>query len=308
MFNPTDIIDILANNVKKTRGPFGIPKFITNRWWKTEEIPEKGEYLLFTGLMYQLAPFIETSTRHLERFEDTRWADEIRFARFVPPRLSGTGLAAMTPIFKQKQAQKALKDITRLLKTSGTDFFYRPQLDEYSGILLYDMGDRQGFADHARYVAENLTKAGVKKIITVDPHTTYALKVLYPEYTGETFEVIPYFELLALESKTADLEVTLHDPCFFGRYLEVSDVPRAVLSNLGIRTSNLRNDQVFTSCCGGPAESVSPALSRSIMEERKKELETPGHPIVAMCPVCAGNLKRSGAQVEDLSAVLARHV
>ena len=83
------------------------------------------------------------------------------------------------------------------------DFFYHPEMDFYSGILLYDLGDQEGFEAHARFVARTLKLHGVKKIITVDPHTTYALKELYPKYTGETFEVQPYFSLLRLSRPAA---------------------------------------------------------------------------------------------------------
>jgi Fe-S oxidoreductase len=150
----------------------------------------------------------------------------------------------------------------------------------------------------------------VKKIITVDPHTTYALKVLYPEYTGETFDVKAYFELINLKSNNGNgrVHVTLHDPCFYGRYLELSDAPRKVLTDLGVTVDEVRNSKTFTSCCGGPAESVSPALSNEVMERRVEELRSTGAPIVAMCPICLGNLRKSGVEVEDLSAVIARSI
>ena len=37
-----------------------------------------------------------------------------------------------------------------------------------------------------------------------------------------------------------------------------------------------------------------------------EELKATGAPLVAMCPICLGNLRKSGAEVEDLSTVLAR--
>ncbi|WP_300457517.1 (Fe-S)-binding protein [Desulfobacula sp.] len=307
MFNPKEIIHILANNVRQTQSPFGIPKFMANTWFKDLALPEKGEYLLFTGLMYQFAPYIETSTQYLEKYEDTPMADYLKYAKYVPAYLSGIGLALMTPGKEKKKARQPLKNIAFLLEQSKVDFCYRPDLDHYSGILLYDMGDQAGFVAHAKKVAHRLQQAGIKKIITIDPHTAYALKELFPKYTGIQFEVTPYFELLDLDPKDCGIEVTLHDPCFFGRYLHVSDIPRKVLSNLGIQTSKIRNQGEFTSCCGGPAESISPALSNDIMDKRVKELETTGKPIIAYCPICLGNLKKSGANVEDLSSLLVRH-
>jgi len=307
MFHPYDIIEILANNVKQTKSPFGIPKFMANRWWKKENLPKTGEYMLITGLMYQFTPFIDKSTGYLEAFEDTKWANYLKYARYLPGYVPGMGLALITSLKEQKKAGKALKDITGLLGQSGINFGYDPDLDNYSGILLYDLGDQEGFVAHASYVAEKLKKAKVHRIITVDPHTTYALKVLVPKYTGYRFEVSPYFELLDLKGEKKELQVTLHDPCFYGRYLKASKTPVNLLSKMGIKTSDIRNNGEFTSCCGGPAESISPKLSHGIMEKRVEELAAPGKPIVAMCPICLGNLKKSGAEVEDLSALLARH-
>jgi Fe-S oxidoreductase len=41
-------------------------------------------------------------------------------------------------------------------------------------------------------------------------------------------------------------------------------------------------------------------------ERRIAELDKSDDPIVAMCPICLGNLRNAGADVEDLSTVLAR--
>jgi Fe-S oxidoreductase len=62
----------------------------------------------------------------------------------------------------------------------------------------------------------------------------------------------------------------------------------------------------FTSCCGGPAESVSPKLAEEVGLRRVNELQANGGKIVAMCPICIANLERAGADVEDLSSLLVR--
>ncbi len=306
MYNPRYIIDVIADNVRKTRSPFNIPKFMVNRWWKDLPLKQEGDALLFTGLMYQFVPYIEKSTSYLEKYEDSKLAGLMRFGKYQPKRLSGIGLAMITPGEEKRRADEILQNIARILMKSNVDFYYQPKLDDYSGILLYDLGDQESFVEHARFVVSKLKKAGVKKIITIDPHTTYALKVLYPKVTGETFDVKAYFELINFRSENGGGRVTLHDPCFYGRYLELSDAPRKALEKLDIQCVEVRNAGRFTSCCGGPAESISPSLSREVMERRVEELQTTGAPIVAMCPICLGNLKKSGARVEDLSDVIAR--
>ena len=96
MFNPRDIIDLIAANVRKTRNPFGIPTSQLNTWWREARgfTRRPGDALLFTGLMYQAIPYIEATTRYLERLEGSRWADYLRFAacRYLPGFAGGSGI------------------------------------------------------------------------------------------------------------------------------------------------------------------------------------------------------------------------
>jgi hypothetical protein len=306
MYDPKDIINLIADNVRKTKNPFGIPRFAVNNWWKKNNVPRQGDALLFTGLMYQFVPYIEKSTFYLTRFEDTPWADYPQVRQIHSQAVVRIGSRGDHPRERKKEIQRNPDGYCHILKKSKVDFFYDPRLDDYSGVLLYDLGDQDSFVQHARYVAAKLKRNGIKKLITVDPHTTYALKILFPKYTGERFEVHTYFELLNLTSKNGHKKIALHDPCFYGRYLELSDVPVNVLSSVDIECAPVRSAGLFTNCCGGPAESISPKLSTAVGERRIAELEKSDDPIVAMCPICLGNLRKAGADVEDLSTVLAR--
>ena len=81
MFDPKDIIENIADNVRKTRNPFGLSKNGFNTWWKDVAIPQKGEALLFTGLMYQLVPYIKAATGYLEKYEDSPQAKYLRYGK-----------------------------------------------------------------------------------------------------------------------------------------------------------------------------------------------------------------------------------
>jgi len=306
VYKPRDIIELIADNVRKSRNPFGAPHFLINRWWKGLVLPQEGDGLLFTGLMYQSVPYIEMTTRYLERYEDSPLEGYFKYGKYMPKFLTGLGLALLSSKKEKMNSNDMLQCIVKILERSSVDFYYKPELDHYSGILLYDLGDIDGFASHAGFVARTLRENGVEKLITVDPHTTYALKVLYPKYAGESFEVQTYFELIDFKRENGTSQVTLHDPCFYGRYLEMSDVPVRVLENMGIECVAVRNSGKFTSCCGGPAESISPKHSKEILERRVKELQSTGAPIVAMCPICITHLRKGGLEVEDLSTLIAR--
>jgi Fe-S oxidoreductase len=312
MFQPQDIIDLLAANVRKTRNPFGVPNSRFNTWWRDAGgfTRRPGDALLFTGLMYQAIPYIEATTRYLERLEGSPWAGYLRYGRYLPGSLLGRGLAALISGAEKKRFDGILHTICRILQQSGAGFFYHPEMDFYSGILLYDLGDQESFEEHARFVARNLKLHGVTKIITVDPHTTYALKELYPKHLGVGFEVQPYFSILSLKEAAGNGQppVALHDPCIYGRYLKLAAEPRRLLSSLGLKLVEVRNSGEFTSCCGGPAESISPALNREILERRAAELKAAAAPVVTFCPICLANLLKAGLPVEDLASLLARHL
>ncbi len=304
MFSPQTIIEILADNVRKTRNPFGLNKSGLSGWAKNSNVSREGETLLFTGLMYQLVPYIKATTRYLEQYEDSPKADYLRYGKLVPKPLVNLGLNLISSKKDKKDFNTILRNIVKILQSSGVSFGYQPELDEYSGVLLYDMGDQAGFVEHATYVANKLQDAGIRKLITVDPHTTYAVKVLYPKYTGITFEVQTYFELARLKGGDSTSEITLHDPCFYGRYLELTDGPKNLLTGLGVNCKPINTSGTFTTCCGGPAESISPKLAEEVGRRRVAELKATGGPMVTMCPICLANLQKAGAEVEDLASVL----
>ena len=41
MYKPRDIIELIADNVKKTGNPFGAPNKVINGWWKNVPLPGK---------------------------------------------------------------------------------------------------------------------------------------------------------------------------------------------------------------------------------------------------------------------------
>jgi len=214
MYNPKSIIDVLADNIKKTRNPFGAGNSTMNKWWKKTPLRTEGDAMLYTGLMYQLMPYIKKTTHQIERFEDTALSNYVGYQKYVPKLLDKSAFVFMAAGKDKERSDNILKSIVKLLEKSRVDFFYRPSLDYYSGILLYDLGDNEGFIEHARFVAGKLKEKGIKKIITVDPHTTYALKVLYPKYTGISFDVKTYFELINLRRRTGEGRSPFTTPVF----------------------------------------------------------------------------------------------
>ena len=301
MYPPHVLARIMAENIRKSGTPLGIPALKLNTWWSGES--RESDTMLFTGLMYQMVPYIAKLTRIMLRFEGRI------IERFISAFSSFSAFRFLRVDERDVQYFNSLLiKISELLHDSGIDYFYDSELDHYSGVLLYEIGDDRGFADHASLVAEKLSDYGVRKVITVDPHTTYALKVLYPQFTGIRFEVKSYLELLRLgegeeSGDEKSWKVTIHEPCYYARHLEMSDVLRNALQRSGIECVNIRNSGRLTSCCGGPVESISPKLSLEISRNRYYELKSTGCDVVTACPICLGNFRGFG-EVKDVTEVL----
>lgn len=310
MYEPKDIISIIADNIKKTRNPLGLSNASINKWWRGLSLKHYGDAMLFTGLMYQMVPYIEKMTQYLEKYEESSLKKNMGLVRYLPKFAFRMMFGRPLSKDDEKRFNEILRKIAMIMSKVGVDYYYNPEIDIYSGILLYDLSDIDGFSEHAEYVANLLERNKIKKLITVDPHTTYALRVLYPKYTGKEFEVYTYFEALDMSDnldklkKVTDVKITIHDPCFYGRYLKISEVPRRVLRRLGVEIVEVGNRKELTICCGGPIESLFPSLSRKLALKRIDELKRTGLPVVAMCPICHGNLKRAGLEAIDLSEIL----
>ena len=299
MIAPHLLSEILARNMERTENPLGLRNERINRWWKNERLEKSGEWFFFTGMLYQLNPYVDAVARYLERLENSRLQGVLALSRIIPIPFSL--IDSMTSREMKERSDKILRSIYRALKRSGVEVFYIPELDTYSGILLHDMGNERAFIKHAENVAKRLKEDGVEKAVTADPHTTYALKVLYPEYTDSEIEVKSYLELVKPFNINSEKEFVIHDPCYYGRYLRISDRIREVLDGSGIKYKDVEYSKNLTNCCGGPVESISPSISCRIAELRLDELGK--SEILTFCPICLLNLSKGG-DVRDFAEVI----
>ena len=310
VLNVREVLLLMASETEKKGVPLPINPRVITEWAEGLGLPEKGETLLYTGGLYQLMPYINALVKYLETLESRRSGG---FLLKAARKLGLTGLAGAIAKPDKKEVEyshKVLRAIVKLLQNAGVEFAYNPGADGYSGVLLYDMGLDDVFRRHAARVYESLKKAGARRIITIDPHTTFILEKVYPEYVeGFDLEVVNYLRLLREKGYKAPGKggrVVIHDPCLYARELGIIEEPRKLLSNAGYDVVEPRRSGRMTYCCGGPVESIAPKLSRKIASTRARELAEKGRRIVTLCPICLANLSRSGEKLEinDISLYL----
>jgi len=293
-----DVIGILADNLRLRKSVLPLPARVATKWTEGLDLPRGGETVLYTGMMYQLIPYIEGLVKAEQRLGDSRLAGLTGLGRRVNRLVNISAFMARPSAAERAVYNRVPIDVVHLLRKAGVEFGALYEDDLYSGTLAYDLGADEVVVQHARRVQAIFAKHNVKTVITIDPHTTTMLRSVYPRILdGYDVEVRSYLEVLADKAMapTATLsgDIAFHDSCVFARYEGVVDAPRKLLATAGLSIREPENAGRQTWCCGGPVESLYPAKAAANAEKRVAQLRAAAPDAVTMCPMCLVNL--SGA-------------
>ncbi len=306
------VLSLLADNTLRRGCPLPVPSDTAYSWARGLDLPRQGEYTLYTGCLYQLAPYIKKLSTMLSSLEGSRLAGAALGAARLAGRLTSLSRLIGKPDQREvERSRRVLRSIVELLRESGVNPAYLYEDDLYSGVLLYDLGLDEEFAEHASRVYKALRRRA-SKLITVDPHTHVVLRDVYPRFIDSfDLEVYSYLELIdedRLHARAGNKEYVIHDSCLYARILGLHDRARKLLERVGVRYLEPRHTGRDTLCCGGPIESIAPRLSHSIAEARVKELLERSSRVAIMCPLCYVSLSRAAgekASFKDLAELLA---
>lgn len=307
-----NVLGILADNLERRKGVVPLSPKKAAAWAEGLDIPVGGDTIIYTGQMYQLIPSINAMANWMAKFEDSWLTKFFSVGRTMNKVVNLSWFLALGSGREQKAYNGLLRNIAHLLRTAGVEFGYLYEQELYSGALLFDEGVDDVFSEQAHRVYRTFKDNGVKRAITVDPHTTNMLRSVYPEIISEyDIEVKSYLELLAEcdlnFTKQLQIDVIIHDPCVYARYEDVIAEPRHLLKNAGARIHELELSGKLTHCCGGPLESLFPSKAHAIAAKRVEQLASCGKQVVTMCPICLANLKRSAGmtlEIKDISEYL----
>ncbi|MEM3832674.1 MAG: (Fe-S)-binding protein [Thermoprotei archaeon] len=290
--------NIIKRSLQENMLPLPISKSVCHKWASGLNLKKDSDTILYTSCLYQLIPYINSFTEYMEKFNVSRG----HFSSLIPILSKFSFLLKPKKELTEK-SEKILRNIVNELSIT-INFGYLYDEEPYSGALLYELGFEDEFREYVKKVVEIFKSNNIKKIITIDPHTHYILKVVYPKVVNFNIEVVNYLELIR-PMKKANLSVVIHDSCLYSRFLDMHDTYRKILDNMSIER---KEHQVFTAkdvggCCGGPIESLAPEISRRIAEIRVNELSKLSKNIVVVCPICLANLSRvpSNVNIIDLA-------
>ena len=307
------ILGILADNLSLRNSVLPLSDRAATQWSDGLNIPRGGDTVLYTGHMYQLMPFIGAMADRMKTFENSWITCLMNYGRLINRIINLSPFIARAKNKEKRAYNRILRSIALLLKESEVQFGYLYENELYSGALIYDQGIDRVFVDHARLVQKMFKDNGVKKVITVDPHTTNMLRHVYPDVLGNfDLEVQSYIEVLAERSlnirQRLEDQVMVHDSCVYARYEGIIEQPRDLLRKVGLTVKSPELSGVLTYCCGGPIESLFPSRAQAIASNRVEQLTSAGYRVATMCPICHVNLKHAAgqnhAEIKDISEYL----
>ncbi len=272
--------------------PFPVDRKMCSRW--ASGIPRKCETMLYTSMMYQLSCTFKSYERLLPRISKIRGAGSIAFF----------GKHLLKPGKEElERSYRILSNISRLLQNSGLQFGYLYEEEPYSGAILIELGMRDEFTQYGRRLKTFFEERGVKRLITVDPHTTNAL-VRLKEYLNWDIEVVSYITLI--KGMFGKGEYVIHDSCLYSRHLGMREVIRKTVEGAGI---SVREDSMVTGsdtamCCGSPVGVVNRDLGDRISKMRAAQLVSVSGRVMVMCPMCYQHLKPNIDNMVDFAEAI----
>ncbi|HCC56304.1 MAG TPA: [Fe-S]-binding protein [Solibacterales bacterium] len=190
------------------------------------------------------------------------------------------------------QGRETILALVRVMRHCGVTFGVLRK-ERCNGDPARRLGNDLLFSTLAEGNIETLNAAKPKKLLSICPHCVRTIGTDWREL-GANFVIEHHSELLArLEPKLPRFtgpkeKVVYHDPCYLGRYRNIYDEPRAVVS-AGAKLAEAPRNRERSFCCGagGGQMFLGEEKGRRINVTRAEELvKTGAGTIAAACPFC----------------------
>jgi len=264
------------------------------------------------NLVMEQASIPETALGALRSIEDrghpwrgttlsrTDWAEGLdikTLAQDSPPRRIDILFWVGCTDALEERSTKVAQAMAKLLQLAGINFGILGVEESCCGEPARRLGNEYLFQMQAEKNIELLKSYGVKRIVTACPHCYNTIKNEYPQFGGE-FEVIHHTDFIAQLLKQGKLRiikgtggvVTYHDPCYLGRYNDIYQSPRQILTSIpDIRMVEMERNREHSFCCGGGGGHMwlEEHADQRINELRTEQaMETKAQIVVTACSFC----------------------
>jgi len=193
--------------------------------------------------------------------------------------------------------QQISRAMVKLLNRAGVKFAILGSEESCNGDPARRLGEEYLFQMMCEQNVETLKQYKFQRIVTQCPHCFNTLRNEYPQFGGQ-FEVVHHSQFLAelvsqgrlTPVRTRERTLTYHDSCYLGRYNDILDAPRQVLTALpGTRLREMPRSGKRGLCCGGGGGGmwVEVPGDKKINQIRLEEaLQLQPDVVASACPFC----------------------
>jgi Fe-S oxidoreductase len=192
------------------------------------------------------------------------------------------------------QGREIIAAFARVMKHLGTTFGVL-QKEKCTGDPARRLGNDLVFQQLAESNLETLKQSKTSKIVSICPHCVRTISTDYQEH-GQAPPIEHHSEFMArhldrLPQSTgpdSKNDIVYHDPCYLGRYRNVYDEPRNVLSQSGQVIDPPRaRERSFCCGAGGGLAFLGEEKGERVSHNRARELAATGAgTVAAACPFC----------------------
>lgn len=224
-----------------------------------------------------------------------------------------------------KRNQAIARNFIKICTAAGVKVGILGKEEKCCGEPVRKLGNEYLYQMTANENIELIKGYDVKKIVTTCPH---CFNTLARDYKDLGFDIpvehySTYINTLLgsekLKLTPEPFNFTYHDSCYLGRYMDIIDQPRAILSQAGGSITEMDKSGYDSFCCsaGGGRIMAEEKLGSKISEVRIKMATDTGAPLlVSNCPFCLtmfeDGIKTGGAegqlQVRDLAEIVAERI
>jgi Fe-S oxidoreductase len=189
------------------------------------------------------------------------------------------------------KGREIISSFVEVMRYLGTSYGVMRK-EKCTGDPARRLGNDLVFQELAESNLEAMQIQKVKKIISICPHCVRTIQEDWKDF-GISPEIEHHSEFLArhqaqLPQKNTGEKIVYHDPCYLGRYRNVYEEPRSVISAAGTLVEAERNHE-RSFCCGagGGLAFLGEESGQRVSSVRAQELVATGATTIgAACPFC----------------------